>query len=149
MTDNYSGFCARFAPFLQNWTKIQRAFWPITHKSDDNWGEPASQIGSSVYRPIDPSAQHGVGLKWPDDPMTQWPDHLAFPLCTSKQRRLAIKNENPVKAYIIEIKEVSSLPVAGQQKNAGGKYDGILHYVVENKWWKNVRKRPLHYVIEK
>jgi hypothetical protein len=33
--------------------------------------------------------------------------------------------------------------------NAGVKNEGILHYVIENKRIKNVRKRPLHYVDEK
>jgi hypothetical protein len=39
--------------------------------------------------------------------------------------------------------------VAGERKNAGGKNEGIFHYVIENKWWKNVRNRPFHYVDEK
>jgi hypothetical protein len=30
----------------------------------------------------------------------------------------------------------------------GGKNEGIFHYVIENKWWKNVRNRPFHYVDE-
>jgi len=34
------------------------------------------------------------------------------------------------------------------RKNAGGKNEGIFHYVIENKWWKNVRDRPFHYVDE-
>ncbi len=34
------------------------------------------------------------------------------------------------------------------RKNAGGKNEGIFHYVIENKWWKNVRNRPFHYVDE-
>ena len=29
------------------------------------------------HRPIDPSEEHGVGFRWPDDPMVRWPD-LAF-----------------------------------------------------------------------
>jgi hypothetical protein len=149
MTDNYSGFCALSAPFLQKLTKIQRAFWPKIHKSDDKCGEAGTPIRSSVHRPIDPPAQHGEDLKWPDVPMTPWPDHLAFPLCTSKQRRLARSSKNPAKRYIIEIKTVTSFVMAGERKNAGGKYEGIFHYVIENKWWKNVRKRPFLYVIEK
>ena len=71
MTDNYSGFCAWFAPSLQKWTKIQRAFWLNPHKSDDNWGEAGTKIDSSVHRPIDPLAEYGVVLKWRDDPMTR------------------------------------------------------------------------------
>jgi hypothetical protein len=39
--------------------------------------------------------------------------------------------------------------VKGQRKNAGGKNEGIFHYVIENKWRKNVRNRPFHYVDEK
>ena len=46
-------------------------------------------------------------------------------------------------------KTVSLLLVAGERKNAGGKNEGIFHYVIENKWWKNVRNRPFHYVDEK
>jgi hypothetical protein len=53
MTENYSGFCAWSTPFLQKWTEIQRAFWLNTHKSDDNWGEAGTKIGSSVHRSID------------------------------------------------------------------------------------------------
>jgi hypothetical protein len=40
------------------------------------------------------------------------------------------------------------LPPAGQRKNAGGKNEGIFHYVIENKCRKNVRNRPFHYVDE-
>ena len=53
MTENYSGFCAWSAYFLQKLTGIQRAFWPNMHKSDDNWGEvgtPNRFIGPSVHR---------------------------------------------------------------------------------------------------
>jgi hypothetical protein len=106
MTDNYSGFCAWFASFSRKWTEIQRAFWLNTHKSDDNCGEARAQIGSSVHRPIDPSAEHGVVLRWRDDPMARCPDRLTFPLCTSKQRVLAINNENPTKIYGVENRTV-------------------------------------------
>jgi hypothetical protein len=34
-------------------------------------------------------------------------------------------------------------------KNAGGKNDGNLHYVIENTCRKNDRNEALHYVIEK
>jgi hypothetical protein len=37
----------------------------------------------------------------------------------------------------------------GTAKKRGGKNEGIFHYVIENKWWKNVRNRPFHYVNEK
>jgi hypothetical protein len=87
-TGNYSGFCPWFAPFLQKWTRIQRAFWPITHKTDDDWGEVWTPIGSPANRVTGPAPQHGVALRWADDPMTRWVDHLAFPLCTSKQKGL-------------------------------------------------------------
>ncbi len=39
--------------------------------------------------------------------------------------------------------------MAGQRKNAGGKNEGIFHYVVENTCIKNVRNEPFHYVDEK
>ena len=39
---------------------------------------------------------------------------------------------------IIETKTVSVRLVEGGGKNAAGKYEGIFHYVIENKWWKNV-----------
>ena len=32
-------------------------------------------IGSSVHPLIDSSAEHGVGFRWPDDPMVRWSDH--------------------------------------------------------------------------
>ena len=60
-----------------------------------------------------------------------------------------INSENLAKIYIIENKTLSQILVAGQRKNAEGKNDGIFHYVIENKWWKNVRKQPFHYVDEK
>jgi hypothetical protein len=34
------------------------------------------------------------------------------------------------------------------RKNARGKNEGIFHYVIENKWCKNVRNRSFHYVDE-
>ena len=151
---------------LTEWPIIIRAFVPGRHHFckngrqsiglfgrkctdyDDNWGEAGTKIGSSVHRPIDPSAERGVVLRWPDEPMARWPDRLAFPLCTSKQKGLAINSENLAKIYVIETKTVSSFLAAGQRKNAGGKNEGICHYVIENKWWKNVRNRPFHYVDE-
>jgi hypothetical protein len=113
MTDNYSGFCAWFASFSQKWTKIQPAFWQKMHRLRDNWGEAGTKIGSSVHRPIDPSAEHGVVLRWRDDPIIRWPDHLAFPLCTSKQKGLTINSENLAKIYIVGNKTVISFLVAG------------------------------------
>jgi hypothetical protein len=50
---------------------------------------------------------------------------------------------------VIETKTVSVRLVEGERKNAGGKYEGIFHYVIENKWWKNVRNGSFHYVHEK
>jgi len=121
MTDDYSGFCAWSAPFLQKLTKIQRAFWPKTHKSNGNWGEAGTRIGSSVHRVIDPSPQHGVTLRWPDDPMIRCFNHLAFPLCDSKQKMLARNSKNPAKCHVIEKKTVTSFVMARVAKNAGGK----------------------------
>jgi hypothetical protein len=72
-----------------------------------------------------------------------------LPLCASKQKGLAINSGNLTKIYVIETKMVSSFLVARQRKNAGGKNEGIFHYVVENKCIKNVRNGPFHYVIEK
>jgi hypothetical protein len=37
---------------------------------------------------------------------------------------------------------------SAEEPNAGGKNEGKFHYVVENKWIKNVRFRPFHYIIE-
>ena len=56
-----------------------------------------------------------------------------LPLCASKQKGLAIKSENLAKTYVIEYKILTSFRVAGQRKNAGGKNEGIFHYVIENK----------------
>ena len=81
--------------------------------------------------------------------MIRCPNHLAFPLCPSKQKGLAINSENHAKIYIIETNIVRLILVAGWRKNAGGKNEGIFHYVIENKWCKNVRKQPFHYVDEK
>jgi hypothetical protein len=115
----------------------------------DNSGRSRTQIGSSVHPPIGPSAEHGVGFRWRDEPMVRCSDHLAFPLCASKQKGLAINSENPEKIYVIEIKTVSSFLLTGQRKTRGGENEGIFHYVIENKWCKNARKRPFHYVDEK
>jgi len=112
------------------------------------WGEAGIKIGTSVHRPIDPSAEREVVLRWPDEPTVRCSDCLAFPLCTSKQKWLAKNSENIAKIYIIENKTLTKISAAGQRKNAGGKYEGIFHYVIENKWWKNVRNWPFHYVDE-
>ena len=48
-----------------------------------------------------------------------------------------------------EIKPVNLIAWHRAPKNAGEKNEGNLHYVIENKWIKNVRNRPFHYVIEK
>ena len=106
MTENYSSFCAWSAPFLQKWTKIQRTCWPNTHKLDDNWGEVWTSIGSSGHRPVAPSPQHGVTPRRLTDPMIRCSNHLAFPLCASKQKRLAINSENLAKIHAIENKIV-------------------------------------------
>ena len=49
----------------------------------------------------------------------------------------------------IEIKHVNIIAGHRAPINAGGKYEGIFHYVIENKCIKNVRNEPFHYVIEK
>jgi len=114
----------------------------------NNFDEAGTQIGPLRHRPIDPSAQHGAVVRRRDEPMARWSDHVGFPLCVSKQKGLAINSENRAKIYLIEIKTVRSLLLTGQRKNAGGKNEGIFHYVIENKWWKNVRNGPFHYVDE-
>ena len=77
--------------------------------------------------------------------MNRWP---AFPLCTSKQKGLAKYSGNLSKGYVIEGNVVSRFLAAGQRKNAGGKNEGIFHYVIENKCRKNARNGPFHYVDE-
>jgi hypothetical protein len=56
---------------------------------------------------------------------------------------------SPPEIQIIETKCVNCIAFGSGLKNAGGKNEGNLHYVIENKWIKNVRNKPLHYVIEK
>jgi hypothetical protein len=105
--DNYSGFCAWLASFLHKWTKIQRSFWRKVYRQHDNFAEAGAQIRPSVDRSIDPSAEQGFVLRWREEPMARWPDHLGFPLCASKQKGLAINSENRTKIYLVEIKTVS------------------------------------------
>jgi hypothetical protein len=62
---------------------------------------------------------------------------------------LTIKSKNLAKSYAIETNAVIGFLVMGQRKMRGGENEGIFHYVIENKWWKNVRNRPLHYINEK
>jgi hypothetical protein len=81
--------------------------------------------------------------------MTRCPDRLRFPLCTSKQKRLATNSEKPLRTHVIENNTVNQFLLSKAKKNAGGKNEGIFHYVVENKWRKNVRNMPFHYVDEK
>jgi hypothetical protein len=52
------------------------------------------------------------------------------------------------KMYLNERKAVSSFLLTRSRKNAGGKNEGNLHYVIENTWIKNVRIRAFHYVDE-
>ena len=83
--------------------------------------------------------------------MSRWsdaPDRLAFPLCTSKQKGLAINSENLAKIYIIENKTVSQFLVAGQRKNAGEKMKVSSIMLLKTNGGKNVRNRPFHYVDE-
>ena len=71
MTENYSGFCAWSAPFLQKLTKIQRAFWPNTHKSGDHWAEAGTRIGSSAHRPIASARGSSEMAQSSNNPMLQ------------------------------------------------------------------------------
>jgi hypothetical protein len=73
---------------------------------------------------------------------------LGFPLCTRKQKRLITGSQNLAKLYAIEFKRVNSSVVNGWQKNAGGKKEGNVHYVIENKCRKYVRNQAFHYVNE-
>jgi hypothetical protein len=59
-----------------------------------------------------------------------------------------MNGRNPGKIYTIENKIVRLFLETGQRKKAGGKNEGIFHYVIENKWCKLVRKRSFHYVYE-
>jgi hypothetical protein len=60
-----------------------------------------------------------------------------------------MENENLEILYIVENKLVNLIRMAKWQKNAGGKYAGNLHYVIENKWRQNIRNQAFHYVVEK
>jgi hypothetical protein len=62
-----------------------------------------------------------VALGWCDDPKARRPDCLAFPLCASKQKELAINNQDDPKFYIFETNAVSSFLMAGPRKNGGEK----------------------------
>jgi hypothetical protein len=52
------------------------------------------------------------------------------------------------KIQIVETKTVKFIALRSGSKNAGGKNEGNLHYVIENKWCKNVRLWPFHYIVE-
>jgi len=56
---------------------------------------------------------------------------------------------NYVKSQVIENKMLNDRTHQEGAEIAGGKYEGMFHDVVENKWWTNVRFRSLHDVIEK
>ena len=60
MTDNYSGFCARLASFLRNWTRIRRSFWQKMQRLRGKCSETGARIGSSVHRSTNPPAGHGA-----------------------------------------------------------------------------------------
>jgi hypothetical protein len=49
---------------------------------------------------------------------------------------------------IIENKPLNSHQGNWAPRNAGGKYEGKSHYVIENTWRKNVRNKPRHYMYE-
>jgi hypothetical protein len=53
-----------------------------------------------------------------------------------------------IKSQVIEIKLVRVFSWWQAARNAGGKYEGKSHYVIENTWRKNVRFEPCHYVDE-
>ena len=76
------------------------------------------------------------------------PDRRRTPLCVSKQKELAISGEYLEKLYLIEKNKVISFESNGLRKNAGGKYEGKSHYVIEKKYRRNVRNRPRHYMHE-
>jgi hypothetical protein len=59
-----------------------------------------------------------------------------------------MNNETSAKIYVIETTRVSSIIGDRVAKNAGAKNEGNLHYVIENKWRKNVRNRSFHYITE-
>ena len=52
------------------------------------------------------------------------------------------------KVQLIENKAVNYVASSPAGKNAGGKNEGNLHYVIENTWRKNARNPPFHYVNE-
>ena len=52
MTDNYSGFCAWLASFLQKSTVIHQSFRQKMQRRRIYWGEGWIKIGLSVHRPI-------------------------------------------------------------------------------------------------
>ena len=70
------------------------------------------------------------------------------PLYAINQKELAIYSENLGKLYAIENKPVITFLRSSSKKTRGGKYEGKSHYVVENKYRKNVRNRPRHYMYE-
>jgi hypothetical protein len=86
-----------------------------------------------------------VGTMIPDGPISR---SARFPLCTSKQKELAINSEDLEKFMSLKQNKLTSSWRRSREKTRGGKNEGIFHYVVENTWWKNVRKRPFHYVYE-
>ena len=53
------------------------------------------------------------------------------------------------KIQVVEIKPIKVIALPSGSKNAGGKNEGKFHYVIENKWRKNVRNQPLQDVVEK
>jgi hypothetical protein len=71
--------------------------------------------------PVGPPGEHRAVLGWRDNLMARCPDRRVFPLCISKQKRLAFKDENRRKSYLIEIRRVISFMAGGREKNAGGK----------------------------
>jgi hypothetical protein len=52
------------------------------------------------------------------------------------------------KIQVAEIKRFRFIALLSVAENAGGKNEGNLHYVIENKYRKNVRFSPFQDVIE-
>jgi hypothetical protein len=72
-------FCTKshnLSDILANNTEIRRQF-----------GTREDPIGSSTYRPIDPSAKHGIGFGWPD--------RRGLSRCAAKTSELAVIGQNP------------------------------------------------------
>ena len=106
MTDNFSGFCARFASFLQEWTTIHRSSWRKMQRLCTNRGQAETKIGSAVHRPIEPSAGDESFFRWPDEPTSDDPNLPPFHYVPEK-KRVNDNEQESCKVYIIENNAVS------------------------------------------